>query len=425
MVADQPAKFEDHTRISYGNLSAVRWLRGGRLVDMDVSAAIALLTSPAGRRDPYPAYTALHAYGPAVGMTGQVIVTSYEAANEVLRDPSMRVVDRDLATRRFGEWFAERPAQRLLNDSILNTNPPEHRAIRQIMAAAFTPRRVAELEAAVEAQAIRLLDRMGGDVDLMEAYAAALPVAVICELLGVPESDRAWFRPVAVDFAEAVEYTLTEESARKADRAAEEIRDYFIGLVADRRRTPAGDLTTALSEAFPSGAKLLGNLALLLLAGHETTMNLIGNGMLILFHRPDHLAALCAEPSRTAAYVEEFLRFDAPVQMTTRVPSAAGAVAGIAVDRSTEVTVLIGAANRDPRRFAEPDRFDPDRAENVPLSFGAGAHFCLGAALARLEGRIAFPLLLQRFPHIAAAGEPVRRDRLVLRGLQTLPVRLE
>jgi cytochrome P450 len=381
--------------------------------------------TPQGRRDPYPAYAAMHAYGPAVGMGQQVIVNSYEDANGVLRDPSMRVVDRDLVTRRFGEWFAERPAQRLLNDSVLNTNPPEHRAMRQLVAGAFTPRRVAALETAIAAQAAGLLDGLTGEVDLMEGFAAPLPVAVICELLGVPESDRAWFRPVAVDFAEAVEYTLTDESAARADRAAAEIRDYFIGLVADRRRSPADDLTTELATTMPSGPKLLGNLALLLLAGHETTMNLIGNGMAVLFGHPDRLVALGNDPSLAPAYVEEFLRFDSPVQMTTRIPSGTAVIAGIEVDRGTEVTVLLGAANRDPARFADPDRFDPDRADNAPLSFGAGAHFCLGAALARLEGRIAFPLLLQRFPLIAPAAQPTRRDRLVLRGFATLPVRLE
>jgi cytochrome P450 len=389
---------------------------------MDVPTAIALLTSPAGRRDPYPAYAALHAHGPAVGIGGQVVVTAYETANSVLRDPSMRVVDRDLVTRQFGPAFAQRPAQRLLNDSVLNTNPPDHRAMRQVMAAAFTPRRVAGLEAAIAAQAKALLDRMSGTVDLMEAYAAPLPVSVICELLGVPESDRAWFRPVAVDFAEAVEYILTEETQRRADRAADGIRHYFIGLVADRRRSPADDLTTALAEAFSSGARLVGNLALLLLAGHETTMNLIGNGTSILFSHPEHRQAVTFQPSQ---YVEEFLRFDSPVQMTTRVPSSAGVVGGIEVERDTEVTVLLGAANRDPLRCADPDRFDPARPDNVPLSFGAGAHFCLGAALARLEGRIAFPLLLQRFPKLAPAREPIRRDRLILRGFATLPVRLE
>lgn len=397
---------------------------------MDVSAAIGSLSTPAGRQNPYPAYAALHAYGPAVGLSGQVIVVSFAEANAVLRDPAMRVADRAMVERRFGSWYAERPAQRLLNDSILTTNPPEHRAMRQLMAAAFSPRRVLGLEEAITAQATRLLDALpgaavDGDVDLMEGFAAPLPVAVICELLGVPESDRAWFRPVAVDFAEAVEYTLTEEAAARADRAADEIRDYFIGLVADRRRTPADDLTTELARTIPSGAKLLGNLALLLLAGHETTMNLIGNGMAILFDHPDLRTALAHDPGEAGEYVEEFLRYDSPVQVTTRVPSAYGTVAGIEVDQSTEVTVLIGAANRDPVRFTDPDRFDPARPENVPLSFGAGPHFCLGAALARLEGRIAFPLLLRRFPLIAPAGRPTRRDRLVLRGFATLPVRLE
>jgi cytochrome P450 len=390
---------------------------------MDVSAAIGLLTTPAGRRDPYPAYEALRAYGPAVGIGGQVIITAYEYADAVLRDPSMRVIDRAMALRRFGPAYADRPAQRLLTDSVLNTNAPDHRTMRQVMAAAFTPRRVAGLSDAIAAQAAFLLDGLSGGVDLMESFAAPLPVAVICELLGVPESDRAWFRPVAVDFAEAVEYS--PESGERADRAADEIRNYFIGLVADRKRRPADDLTSSLvASAGFSGATLLGNLALLLLAGHETTMNLIGNGMAILLARPGQLAALTADPSLVSSYVEEFLRFDSPVQMTTRIPGGDGEVAGIPVGRDTEITVLLGAANRDPARFAAPDVFDPARPDNAPLSFGAGPHFCLGAALARMEGRIAFPMLLRRFPRIEPAGTPVRRDRLVLRGFSRLPVYL-
>ncbi|MEH1126970.1 cytochrome P450 [Micromonospora sp. CPCC 206061] len=392
-----------------------------------VSAASHLMTAQ-GRQDPYPLYAALRAHGPVLRLGSQLIVTSYEQASAVLRDPRMLVADRDMLRRQLGPAYTARPSQALLTDSVLNTNPPDHRRMRQLVSGAFTPRRVAGLRAAIEAQAARLADRLdsGGPVDLMEEFAVPLPLAVICELLGVPESDRGWFRPVAVDFAGAVEYAATAETATRADRAASELRDYLIGLVADRRRAPTDDLTSQLAAAAAgsalSGAELLGNLALLLLAGHETTTNLIGNGMAVLFDHPAAMARLRAAPDLAPAYVEEFLRFDAPVQVTSRLPAEPMTVGDTEVDGRVEVTVLLGAANHDPDRFAAADTFDPARPDNAPLSFGAGAHFCLGAALARLEARIAFPLLLNRFPRLRPDGLPVRRDRLVLRGYAHLPV---
>ncbi|WP_281899498.1 cytochrome P450 [Phytohabitans aurantiacus] len=395
-----------------------------------VSAASHLMTAR-GRQDPYPLYAALRAHGPVLHLGSQLIVTSYEQASAVLRDPRMLVADRDMLRRQLGPAYAARPSQALLTDSVLNTNPPDHRRMRQLVSGAFTPRRVAGLRAAIDAQAARLADRLdsGGPVDLIEEFAVPLPLAVICELLGVPESDRAWFRPVAVDFAGAVEYAASAETAKRADDAAAQLRDYLIGLVADRRRSPTDDLTSQLATAAASdsaalsGTELLGNLALLLLAGHETTTNLIGNGVAVLFDHPAAMARLRAAPDLAPAYVEEFLRFDAPVQVTSRVPATAMTVGDAAVDGSVEVTVLLGAANRDPERFAAADTFDPARSDNAPLSFGAGAHFCLGAALARLEAQIAFPLLLTRFPKLRPDGAPVRRDRLVLRGYAHLPVR--
>ncbi|WP_034593133.1 cytochrome P450 [Hamadaea tsunoensis] len=394
---------------------------------MDALTAMSMLMTAEGRRDPYPLYEAIRAAGPVADFGEQVVVTGYAEADAVLRDPGMRVVDRAMLLRVAGPEWADRPAQRLMTDSLLNTNQPDHRRMRRIVSAAFTPRRVAGLADAVTAQAEHLAEAAAADaaVDLMAAFAVPLPVTVICELLGVPESDRAWFRPVALDFAETVEYAQTADGADRADAAARELRDYFIGLVADRLRTPTDDLTSELAHAEGlSGAELLGNLALLLLAGHETTTNLIGNGISILLQRPESQLRLRSDPAYAQPLVEEFLRFDPPVQMTTRVPAEATEIGAVTADHRTAVTVLIGAANRDPLRFNDPAVFDPDRPDNTPLSFGAGAHFCLGAALARLEGRIAFPLLLGRFPRIALGAPAVRRDRLVLRGYERLPVTL-
>lgn len=171
-----------------------------------------------------------------------------------------------------------------------------------------------------------------------------------------------------------------------------------------------------------TGPELLANLGLLLIAGFETTTNLLGNGLVALLDRPGQLARLRAEPARASGYVEEMLRFDAPVQLTSRYPAVPTELAGTPVPAGHTVLVLLGAANRDPARFPDPHSFDPDRPANQPLSFGAGPHFCLGAALARLEAQVAFPLLLRRFPDIAPAGAPLRCDRLAFRGYASLPV---
>ncbi|HWD82808.1 MAG TPA: cytochrome P450, partial [Kribbella sp.] len=234
---------------------------------------------------------------------------------------------------------------------------------------------------------------------------------VICELLGVPASDRHRFRPLASDLTAALE--LTDESDASADAAARELGAYFAHLIAD---PPPGGLIAALVAARErlSDEELLANLILLLVAGFETTTDLLGNGLAILLQQP--------ELPTDAAFVEEVLRYDSPVQVTTRVARDGSTIAGTPIPAGSNLVLLLGAANRDPARFPDPDRFDPQRPGNKPLSFGAGAHICLGNSLARLEATIAFDRL-RRFT-IEPNGEPARRDRLVLRGYQTLPVKL-
>ncbi|MGH3417941.1 MAG: cytochrome P450, partial [Actinocrinis sp.] len=282
-----------------------------------------------------------------------------------------------------------------------------------------------------------LLDAMaalgsdGGAIDFMDQFAFRIPVTVICELLGVPEADRYRFRGLAHDLGIALEMVNDPAMLIPADAATDELRDYFTALVAARRAEPRDDLTSALvhqadeQDGTLSEEELLSNLVLLLFAGFETTTNLFGNGLAVLFDRPRVAEGLRAGTVPVHDFVEEVLRYDSPVQLTSRLVMAEGLeVGGLPVVRGSEVLLLLGAANRDPARFAEPHRFDPARPDNQPLSFGAGGHFCLGAALARLEAATAFPLLLKRFPKLAPAGgaEPVRADRLVLRGYRTLPV---
>ncbi|SCL29619.1 Cytochrome P450 [Micromonospora inyonensis] len=262
----------------------------------------------------------------------------------------------------------------------------------------------------------------------MDEFAYPLPIGVICALLGVPEADREAFRGWTVDFAAVLEPEISEAELAVADRGAVALRDYFRDLVEARRRAPADDLTTALVQAHDAeagrltGDELLANLVILLAAGFETTTNLLGNGLVVLLRHPRHAAALRDDPAFAGEYVEELLRIDSPVQVTSRKATVPVTPGGVPVPAGGRVLLLLGAGNRDPERFAEPGRFDPTRPHNQPLSFGGGPHYCLGAALARLEAQVAFPLLLRELPGLALAGEPRHRTRLTLRGYATLPM---
>ncbi|MFE0593594.1 cytochrome P450 [Micromonospora echinospora] len=401
---------------------------------MDVAEAMTLLLSPQGRLDPYPAYERLRAHGPVVeAWPGLHVATGYAVIDEVLRDPRYVVSYEPLPQTTVAGW-AESPAVASIARSMLRANPPDHGRMRQIVAGAFTPRRVAALREVVTAQAAALVAAMaergrdGSTVDVLDAFAYPLPIGVICALLGVPEADRGAFRKWTADLTVVLEPEISEFELAVADRGARALRDYFRDLVRARRRTPTDDLTTALVQAHDADAgrldaeELLANLVVLLVAGFETTTNLLGNGLVVLLRHPAHAAALRDDPDLAGAYVEELLRIDSPVQVTSRISSVPVAPGGVPVPAGGEVLLLLGAGNRDPERFADPTRFDPTRPQNQPLSFGGGPHYCLGAALARLEARIAFPLLLRGLPDLALAGEPGHRARLTLRGYATLPV---
>ncbi|WP_431875064.1 cytochrome P450 [Micromonospora marina] len=398
---------------------------------MDPADALALLMSPEGRLDPYPTYERLRAHGPVV-QAGPVfyVVTGYAEADAILRDARFGVMD-DALRDQFMPGWRESPAVLSISRSMLRTNPPDHSRMRRLAAGAFTPRRIAAMRDVVRAQADELVDGMlaaDGPVDFMAAFAYPLPVGVICALLGVPAADRPLFRRWATDLTGVLEPEITADELAVADRGAAELRSYFTELVAARRRAPADDLTTALVQAHDggdrlSGDELLANLIVLLVAGFETTTNLLGNGLVALLDHPRAAAALRDRPDLAPAYVDELLRYDSPVQLTSRMSTAPSRYGDVDLPPESWVIVLLGAANRDPRRYRDPARFDPSRAQIAPLSFGAGPHYCLGAALARLEAQVAFPLLLRRLPELAVAGRPERRVRLTLRGHATLPVR--
>src|SRR5262245_17457044 len=397
--------------------------------------AIEILTAlgtPEGRADPYPLYARLHDMGDVLELGPRdIIVVGYDAINTVLRDPGFRVSDASTFDRNLPGWQAN-PVLVQGADWILNLNAPRHSRIRSLIARAFTPRRITGMQPAIASMADELLDAMadrgadGSAVEFMHDFAYLLPVTVICELIGIPEADRAGFRPLARDLAGIFELSDLE-SLPRINAAAVELLSYFTDLAACRRSDPRDDLLSdllAISDAADgrlTDAELLHNMTLLLVAGFETTTNLLGNGLQIVLDRPEYAESVRVGSVPAAAFVEEVLRFDSPVQLTSR-HCYDTTIGGIQVSRQTEAMLMLGAGNRDPRRFAKPQTFYPSRSDGGPLSFGGGAHFCIGAALARLEGAVAFPRLFSRFPKIAQAGEPTRRDTLLLRGFDTLPV---
>jgi len=402
---------------------------------MFIEEAVGSLLTPDGRADPYPTYDALRAHGPLVEAgPGFYVATGYAVIDEILRDPRTRVEDAELLDGLAPGWDNSRAARSIAR-SMLSTNGPDHTRMRRLVAGAFTARRVAAMRETVATQANTLADylaflaRSGDPVDFMAEFAYPLPVRVICALLGVPAGDQQWFRERAGDLTVVLEPQLAVGEIDAADRAAAELEAYFTDLVSRRRREPHDDLTTALVQAHDGGGdrltgdELLANLVLLMVAGFETTTNLLGNGLVVLLRHPDLAARLRENDALAERYAEEMLRFDSPVQLTSRWSREDTEFAGVAVPAYSQILLLLGAGNRDPDRFGDPHRFDPTREGGQPLSFGAGAHFCLGAALARLEAQVAFPVLLRRFPELAIVGRPVRRDRLTLRGYASLPVR--
>ncbi|MBV2153706.1 cytochrome P450 [Kitasatospora sp. SUK 42] len=402
---------------------------------MDGAAIIDQLMTTETRTDPYPLYAKARALGPVVPAGDDFyVVSGYAAVNKVLRTPAFGVATAEMMSGLAPE-FAAHSSLALFGRSILQRNAPDQPRVRSLIASVFTPRRVAALRPAVEAAVGRLLDEMaeqgadGSPVDFMDAFAFRLPVGVICELLGVPEQDRYRFRGLASDLTVALEVTQGLDELGEADRAADELSRYFTELAAERLARPQDDLVSDLARIAADGdgrlsaQELLANLVLLLVAGFETTTNLLGNGLALLFRHPGAAAGLRSGAVTPAGFTDEVLRFDSPVQATSRVALDEGlSVEGLPVPPGGVLTLLIGAANHDPARYERPEVFDPTRTDSQPLSFGGGQHFCLGSQLARLEGEVAVPALLDRFPRLAPGGVPTRRDRLVLRGFETLPV---
>lgn len=318
---------------------------------------------------------------------------------------------------------------------MLFRDPPDHTRLRSTANMAFTPRHVKKMREPIEALASRLvvdLKAAEQPVDFIRTFAYPLPVLVIAGILGVPAEDFERFRDWAAVIAAAIDLPVSglEEFVQRADQTVEELVEYFSWIVGERRKDPQDDLISSMVAAADAEGKinekeLVSTIILLLVAGHETTVNLIGNGTLALLQHPDQWQALRGDPSLATNATEELLRYDSPVQMTTRLAMEDMEIAGTKVRRGTEVFFVFGSANRDPEAFEEPDRLDIRRDVGRIMSFGMGIHFCLGAPLARMEGEIAFATLAREAPGLRLEMDtPEWRAGIVLRGLQQLPVSL-
>jgi cytochrome P450 len=381
--------------------------------------------------DPYPTYHCLRAEDPVhYSPLGFWVLTRYEDVASVLRDP--RFIKEPLAALVAARFGAEVP--RGVGLSMLDRDPPDHTRLRSLVSKAFTPRVVEGLRPRIQQIVDGLVTRAQavGSMDLIEEFAYPIPVNVICEMMGVPVKDHERFKGWSLDIARGLDSIWLppdSEIPRRSAAARHAISDYFRELIAERRAAPRGDLLSALIAAEEAGDKLnedelLATCILILIAGHETTVNLIGNGVLALLRHPDELDRLRRAPALITSAVEELLRYDGPVQRTARVASDDAAIGGRTIRKGEMVMPFIGAADRDPAQFRDPDRLDLSRGDNRHIAFGWGIHFCLGAPLARLEGQIAIDTLVRRLPGLElVAGTPEYRQSLTLRGLKALPVK--
>lgn len=385
---------------------------------------------PAFREDPYPFYDRFRGTAPLLRVADTIwFALAHAEVAAMLRHPRLSTDEVQHATTKAGR---EPDPNRVR--SLLFMDPPDHTRLRGLVARAFTPRRIEDLRAATEGITNELIGAMvarRGTIDLIEALAYPLPVRVICTLLGVPARDEAIFTDWSRGIARSVDPSILRSPEVEASivAARQGLQTYLGDLLAERRRKPGDDLLSALATVDVDGdsitAREIVSLAqLLLVAGHETTVNLIGNGMLALLRAPDQLALLRQRPELIGPAVDEFLRFDGPVQINQRVAMEDLALFGHKVRKGDEILLILGAANRDPAAFAEPHRLDVTRDARKHVAFGGGIHHCLGAVLARMEGAIAFKALLDAFPSMELAAPPTRRPTFTLRGLETLPVAL-
>jgi cytochrome P450 len=393
------------------------------------------ISDPGMRADPYPFYARLRAYEPVHQVMDIWLASGYDVVSEILRDGRFSADERNSNLNStpapVGE-FTETPFGRLYFSMLLFRDDPDHKRLRDLVQKAFTRKVVEDLrpriQNLVDGLVAALIER--GSADLMSEVAYPLPIIVICELLGVPPSDRHLFHDKAKDFASRFEIQplRTPESEARGDAATEYFIEYFDRLIEEKRREPGHDLLSNLVAVEDEGDRLthdelLGTCLLILFAGHETTANLIGNGVCALQRNHDQWERLVAEPELARSAVEELLRFDSPVQIILRVALEDVSLGGRTVPAGSPIGLLLAAANRDESHFAAPDRLDIGPRSEAPLvAFGGGIHFCLGAPLARLEAQIMLATLARKIPNLSVDGDAQWRPSFVIRGLESLPV---
>ncbi|MGH9266106.1 MAG: cytochrome P450 [Acidimicrobiales bacterium] len=395
---------------------------------------------PENRSNPYPIYHFIRGHEPVHhAPDGSWVLTRYDHSAALLRDPRFSTNPARLTEG--PDTSAMGPIRQVGSSLMMFLDPPDHTRLRSLVGQAFTPRMVESLRPRIQLLVDELLDAVveQGEMDVLADLAYPLPTVVICELLGVPPDDRERFKAWSADASRLLDGYLDQAALDKGMVAGMYLFQYFTDLVEARRKDPRDDLLSALlaaegptgpsSGALSAGdklthAELLSTATLLFVAGFETTMNLLGNGTLALLRNPDQLVSMRADPSLVRSGVEELLRYDSPVHVTARIAKEDVEIGGFTVREGEQAVAILGAANRDPEQFPDPDRLDVARTPNRHLAFGGGPHFCLGAALARLEGQIAFGTMLRRLPDLElVTTEPTYRDHYVIRGLNELRVR--
>lgn len=387
-------------------------------------------SDPAFVADPYPAFAELRAKGDVHWHDGlgMAVAVSHAACSTVLRERSLGRLWTDAAP---AEAFT---AFNLVHrNSLLENEPPTHTRLRRLISTAFARGHTERLRPWVEDLADRMVADLAarieadGSADLLPQVAAPLPIEVIGELLGVPGPDRALLAPWSNAIVKMYEYGLTAEQTQAAETAAQEFVDYLRHLADERARVPGDDLVSDLVSVRDGGDRLsqdelVATAILLLMAGHEATVNVIGNGVHALLSHRAQWDRVVADPGLVASAVDEMIRYDAPLQLFERTATERVEIGGQVIEPGGKVAALLGAAARDPLVFAEPDRFDVGRSPNPHLGFGAGIHYCVGAPLAKVEIAAALGALTRRLPDLRLAGEVVRRPEFVIRGLRSLPV---
>jgi cytochrome P450 len=394
---------------------------------------------PGYAEDPYPHLALLRERDPVHhSPLGMWVLFRYDDVFAVLRDASMSVEDEnitvgDMARREQLEAISREeggdPGGR--DHAILNIDPPDHTRLRKLVAQGFTPRTIERLRPRVQQLVDETLDRVEGSAswDLVPELAFPLPFQVISEMLGMPESDRDQIRDWSHTLTRTLDPVIDEEELRAAVRASVAMNAYLTDVIEWKRAKPGDDVLTTLLEAEADGdrlsaVELRAQLVLLFIAGHETTVNLIGNGTLALLRNPDQLERWRRDPTLDANAVDELLRYDSPVQMSRRITLQDIEIDGQAIESGSFIMTSLASANRDPAHWGDDaDRLDLGRdGAGQHLGFGSGVHYCLGASLARLEAQVAIGTLIRRFPDLELAGDPVPNGRITLRGLDSLPL---